>query len=86
MPESLVARWQRLLLLFVLWAPALAAQVPDVEAPADTEPVPPGARWRTSWFPYLSGGANDTPLLSFRVRHWQPAEYEARYYEQAAVA
>jgi outer membrane protein assembly factor BamA len=85
MPESLVARWQRLLLLFVLWAPALAAQVPDVEAPADTEPVPPGARWRTSWFPYLSGGANDTPLLSFRVRHWQPAEYEARNTYTAAV-
>jgi len=86
MPESLAARWQRPLLLFVLWAPALAAQVPDVQqAPADTEPAPVGARWRTSWFPYLSGGANDTPLLSFRIRHWQPAEYEARSTYTAAL-
>jgi outer membrane protein assembly factor BamA len=47
---------------------------PDV-APATGEPA---ARWRTSWFPYLAGGANDTPVLSIRLRHWQPAEYEAR--------
>ena len=33
---------------------------------------------RTSYFPYLTGGANDSPVLAFRVRHWQPAEYEAR--------
>ena len=42
------------------------------------EPAEPAARWRTSWFPYLSGGANDSPVLSFRVRHWQAAEYEER--------
>jgi outer membrane protein assembly factor BamA len=42
------------------------------------EPGEPAARWRTSWFPYLAGGANDTPVLSIRLRHWQPAEYEAR--------
>ena len=41
-------------------------------------PREPAARWRTSWFPYLTGGANDSPVLSFRVRHWQAAEYEAR--------
>src|SRR6185503_20909013 len=28
--------------------------------------------------PYLTGGANDSPVLTFRVRHWQPAEYEDR--------
>jgi outer membrane protein assembly factor BamA len=50
---------------------ALAAQ-------AAAEQPEPGARWRTSYFPYLTGGANDSPVLSFRVRHWQPAEYEAR--------
>jgi outer membrane protein assembly factor BamA len=42
------------------------------------EPGEPAARWRTSWFPYLAGGANDTPVLSFRLRHWQAADYEAR--------
>jgi outer membrane protein assembly factor BamA len=42
------------------------------------EPGEPAARWRTSWFPYLAGGANDTPVLSIRLRNWQPAEYEAR--------
>jgi outer membrane protein assembly factor BamA len=44
-----------------------------------------GARWRTSWFPYVTGGANDSPVLAFRVRHWQPAEYEARTTYTAAL-
>jgi outer membrane protein assembly factor BamA len=64
-------------------AGSLAAQVPETqqapEPPAEPGEVPePAARWRTSWFPYLAGGANDTPVLAFRVRHWQPADYEAR--------
>jgi outer membrane protein assembly factor BamA len=42
------------------------------------EPAEPAARWRTSWFPYLAGGANDSPVLSLRLRHWQAAEYEER--------
>jgi hypothetical protein len=56
-------------------------------APGDTETraTEPGARWRTSWFPYLSGGANDSPVLAFRVRHWQPADYEARTTYTAAL-
>jgi len=56
-------------------------------APEDTETraTEPGARWRTSWFPYLSGGANDSPVLAFRVRHWQPADYEARTTYTAAL-
>lgn len=73
-------RW---LLALVLVAPAVAAaQVPDgTEAPSPTRAPSAeerGARWRTSYFPYLTGGANDSPVLSFRLRHWQPAEYEAR--------
>jgi outer membrane protein assembly factor BamA len=40
--------------------------------------------WRTSYFPYLSGGSNDGPVLSFRVRHWQAAEYEDRVTANAA--
>jgi len=41
--------------------------------------------WRTSYFPYLSGGANDGPLLNFRVRYWQAAEYEDRVTATAAL-
>ena len=62
-------------------APAPAPAPTPVPAPgsaATAEPAERAARWRTSWFPYLSGGANDSPVLTFRVRHWQPAEYEAR--------
>jgi outer membrane protein assembly factor BamA len=91
MPESVSRgslRAHGFVLLLSAWAPVLAAQVPQTEAapqPADTAAATPGARWRTSWFPYLTGGANDTPVLNFRVRHWQPAEYEARTTYTAAV-
>ncbi|HET7469038.1 MAG TPA: hypothetical protein VFJ81_05150, partial [Gemmatimonadales bacterium] len=58
-------------------------------APQPQQPEPGaqqrGARWRTSWFPYLTGGANDSPVLAFRVRHWQPADYEARSTYTAAL-
>jgi len=71
-------------------AGSLAAQVPETqqapEPPAEPGEVPePAPRWRTSWFPYLAGGANDTPVLAFRVRHWQPADYEARSTYTAAL-
>ena len=76
-------RMLRLLPSLVLVAPAVAAaQVPETQeapAPSQTPSVEErGARWRTSYFPYLTGGANDSPVLSFRLRHWQPADYEAR--------
>lgn len=75
-----------LLVLSAALAPAtsLAAQVTETQEapeppPETTPPAPePPARWRTSWFPYLAGGANDTPVLAFRLRHWQPADYEER--------
>ncbi|HEX2250468.1 MAG TPA: BamA/TamA family outer membrane protein [Gemmatimonadales bacterium] len=44
-----------------------------------------GAPWRTSFFPYLSGGTNDGPVLNFRVRYWQAAEYEDRVTANAAL-
>jgi outer membrane protein assembly factor BamA len=44
-----------------------------------------GIPWRTSYFPYLSGGSNDGPVLAFRVRHWQAAEYEDRVTANAAL-
>jgi hypothetical protein len=51
-------------------APQLAAQESE-----DDDSSPP---WRTSYFPYISGMANDGPVISARIRYWQPAEYEAR--------
>jgi outer membrane protein assembly factor BamA len=65
-------------------APHVTADSVAVVEPAAEQPEP-GARWRTSYFPYLAGGANDSPVLSFRVRHWQPAEYEARTTYTAAL-
>ena len=44
-----------------------------------------GVPWRTSYFPYLSGGTNDGPMLNFRVRYWQAAEYEDRVTANAAL-
>jgi outer membrane protein assembly factor BamA len=77
-----------LLVLLSLSAPAVAgAQVTETQtgpAPA-TDTLPQGARWRTSYFPYLTGGANDGPVLGFGVRYWQPAEYEARTTYTAAL-
>ena len=66
------------LLAFALGAaPALAAQ-----EDADQDP---GSPWRTSYFPYVSGMANDGPVISARIRYWQPAPYEARTTYTAAL-
>jgi len=59
-------------------APDTAADSAAARPAAGEAAEEPGPRWRTSYFPYLAGGANDSPVLSFRVRHFQPAEYEAR--------
>ena len=82
-----------LLVLAVPFMPTapLRAQVPEAAQPPEPPPetvrpeAEPAARWRTSWFPYLSGGANDTPVLSFRLRHWQAADYEQRSTYTAAL-
>jgi outer membrane protein assembly factor BamA len=59
------------LLLLALAVPgALAAQERD-----ESERAP----WRTSYFPYVTGVANDFPVLAAKVRYWQAAPYEARY-------
>ncbi|HUR93319.1 MAG TPA: BamA/TamA family outer membrane protein [Gemmatimonadales bacterium] len=79
-------------LLALVWIATYSpanAQEPDTQtgptpAPAP-EPEPRAARWRTSYFPYFTGGANDSPVLAFRLRHWQPAEYEARTTYTAAL-
>ena len=51
----------------------------------DSDEEDSGSPWRLSYFPYLSGGANDGPMISARVRYWQPAEYEARNTYTAAL-
>jgi outer membrane protein assembly factor BamA len=61
------------LLLLFLWAEHGAAQGES------------GVPWRTSYFPYFSGGVNDGPMLNFRVRYWQAAEYEDRVTANAAL-
>ncbi|MGH7580216.1 MAG: BamA/TamA family outer membrane protein [Gemmatimonadales bacterium] len=69
-------RFRRTLLLpallasSLLQAPVLAAQEQD-DGAYDSP-------WRTSYFPYFSGMANDGPVISARLRYWQPAPYEAR--------
>ena len=43
------------------------------------------APWQLSYFPYITGGSNDGPMLAFRTRWWKPAEYEDRVTTMAAV-
>ncbi len=90
----------RLLLLLLASAPGAAAQTTDstkadttkadsttVESSkADTTEKEPGSPWRTSYFPYLTGAANDGPALMGRVRYWQPANYEDRVTATAALS
>jgi len=65
-----------LLAVLLVSSSALAAQESE---------TPPDIPWRLSYFPYLSGGQNDGPVLSARARYWQPAPYEARTTYTAAV-
>jgi outer membrane protein assembly factor BamA len=82
-------RGAALLLPALCWAAQLRAQVPEDAEAADTteivEEPEPETPWRTSYFPYLSGGTNDGPVLGFRVHHFQPAEYEDRVTANAAL-
>jgi hypothetical protein len=66
-----------LVLAAFLSAHRLAAQ--------EAEEQPTASPWRTSYFPYLTGGTNDGPVFAFRVRYWQPAEYEDRVTANAAL-
>ncbi|MGH7497311.1 MAG: BamA/TamA family outer membrane protein [Gemmatimonadales bacterium] len=75
------------LLLSCAVAASLAAQTPpdtNAVAAAQDSAESYSTPWRTSYFPYLTGGANDGPVLAARVRYWQPAPYEARYTTNAA--
>lgn len=43
------------------------------------------APWQLSYYPYLTGGSNDGPMLAFRTRWFKPAEYEDRVTSVATV-
>ncbi len=66
------------LLILTLFPIALAAQTPD----EDEEPLAP---WRLSYFPYITGGVNDAPVVAARIRYWQPAGYEDRVTANASL-
>jgi outer membrane protein assembly factor BamA len=76
-------RFPRVLLLLALLAALLAR--PARLAAQESEDGESGPPWRTSYFPYISGMANDGPVISARIRYWQPAEYEARTTYTAAL-
>ena len=70
-------------LLAAALLPALLARAPQLAAQDDEgEHRSP---WRLSYFPYISGMANDGPVISARARYWQPASYEARTTYTAAL-
>lgn len=63
-------------------APRKPTFEPDAEERITFDPSSP---WRLSYFPYFTGASNEGPLLSFRVRYWQPADYDARQTYTAAL-
>jgi hypothetical protein len=66
-------RFPRVLLLSAPLA-MLLARAPGLAA-QEGEEGEYRSPWRTSYFPYLSGKANDGPVISARIRYWQPAAY-----------
>jgi outer membrane protein assembly factor BamA len=70
-------------LLLALVLPVLLGRAPVAVAQEDE--AEHRSPWRLSYFPYISGMANDGPVISARVRYWQPAPYEARTTYTAAL-
>ena len=66
-----------LLALAAAGAPALAAQ--------ESEEDYSGPPWRTSYFPSIRGMATAGPVISARIRYWQPAPDEAQTTYTAAL-
>ena len=69
--------------LLVALVPALLGRVPALAAQDDE--AEHRSPWRLSYFPYISGLANDGPVIYARARYWQPADYEARTTYTAAL-
>jgi hypothetical protein len=81
--RATAAAWPFVLLLLGAAGRLLAQDTTSEVAASEEEPT--ALPWRTSYFPYLSGGANDGPELNFRVHHAQAAEYEDRVISNAAL-
>lgn len=63
-------RWTLAVMAGIMLLPSIVgAQQPEHDG---------GPPWRTSWFPFVTGPSNDGPLVTLRLRRWQPAPYEAR--------
>ena len=77
-------RWLTRLFLLLASLGPLLLRVPALAA-QESEEGESRSPWRTSYFPYVSGKANDGPVFSARIRYWQPAEYEARTTYTAAL-
>jgi hypothetical protein len=76
-------RYRRMLLVSALLLPLLG-RAPGLAA-QEREEDEFRSPWRTSYFPYLSGKANDGPVFSARIRYWQPAAYESHTTYAAAL-
>jgi outer membrane protein assembly factor BamA len=80
--------WLSLAIACAIVPPAVAQTPTDTnevvaaQDSAEESSVP----WRISYFPYLTGGANDGPVLAARIRYWQPAPYEARTTSTASAS
>ena len=57
-----------------------------VEQPNEELSVGTGPAWRTSYFPYITGGSGGGPLLAVRIRRSQPAEFEDRVTTRGALS
>ena len=57
-----------------------------VEQPNEELSVGTGPAWRTSYFPYITGGSGGGPLLAVRIRRSQPAEFEERVTTRGSIS
>ena len=76
-------RWRSARAFLLAALVAALARAPDLAA--QDEESEHRSPWRLSYFPYISGLANDGPVISARTRYWQPAPYEARTTYSAAL-
>jgi hypothetical protein len=57
-----------------------------VEQPVEELSVETGPPWRLSYYPYVTGGSGEGPMLAARVRYSQPSEFEDRVTYRGALS
>jgi outer membrane protein assembly factor BamA len=67
------------------WALLVLFGAGTLQAQGEDDSTDDSVPWRTSYFPYLTGGSNDGPLFNFRYRYAQAAEYDDRVTANAAL-